>query len=136
MPNTTNALIVNISSQEDTTANVYINRALTSSFDSSSGEFITYLKLPNAGNNTIAFPTGVVVSQLYIKNIDPAVTMQLQLTPAWAGAATPATNTCPYLYPGDAFIYWTKPGNANNGYSGLVINCNVINGLVEYFIGV
>lgn len=135
MPNTTNALIVNISSQEDTTANVYINRALTSSFDSTSGDFFTYFKLPNAGNNIINMPPASIIAQLYIKNVDPAATMQLILTPAFAGGTIPALTAAPYLYPGDVFVYWTKPGNANNGYIALTINTQA-NAVVEYFIGI
>lgn len=129
--NVTNTLVANISTQEDTTSNVPINRSTGNpSFDCGNGDFNTYKTLL-AGANSIPIPNGSTrATQVYIRNLDSANS----ITVAWAGNLT-ASATVIILNPGDQIILWCDPTKTNPGITSLNLTPSAAPCLCEYFIG-
>jgi hypothetical protein len=125
----TNQLVANVSSTEQSTSNVDINRSTGNpAFASNVGQFTTYKKL-SAGGNTIPLPISPI-TEVYIKNIDPVATLTVTWTPNTGGSDVTIT----VLYPGDQIILWQAPGGATAGITTLEIAASAA-GFVEYFLG-
>ena len=127
MPNVTNTLIANITSTEDSTGAVDINRGTGApAFDSSLADFATYRNL-----NDILTPTlpAAIIFQVYVRNLDAVTPLVVSWTPQ-GGSSAIITN----LSPGDQVILWQKPGGVNAGVSSISFqtggSCNF-----EYFLG-
>jgi hypothetical protein len=134
MPTTdvTNALIANISSTEQSTSNVDINRSTGNpAFSSNVGQFTTYQNLPT-GTNVVPLPTatGVPATQVYVKNIDAAATCTVKWTPNGG-----ASENIILLYPGDQIILWQNPSGSTAGITAFAIVVTASTCLVEYFLG-
>lgn len=128
--NTTNGLTATITSTEDSTQNVPINRGTGNpAYDSTVGEFTFYYTLA-AGANVIALPI-LHVTQLYIKNNDPSKTIQVTWTPN-GGASASIIN----LNPGDIIMLWANPAGATSpGITNLTLTSVAGGALVEFFFG-
>lgn len=125
----TNTLVANITSQEDSTQNVIINRGTGNpNFDSVFAQMTEY-KVLASGPNLIGLPTSPCF-QLYIRNNDAVLLVTPVVTPVGGTAAT-----LPQLYPGDQLIIWQANTGANAGYNALSLNASGAGCLVEYFIG-
>lgn len=124
----TNTLTATITSTEDSTGVIPVNRGLGNlAFDSNVAEFCYYQKL-SAGDNTIALPDGKAF-QLYVKNIDPSLTLTVKYTPTGG-----VQQLSPLLAPGDVFLFWQAVTNVASGITALILNSSGT-ALVEYFIG-
>ena len=125
----TNTLIANITSQEDSTQNVIVNRGTGNpNFDSILAQMTEYFVLA-AGANVIPLPAATCY-QLYIRNNDPALLITPTITPKGGIAAI-----LPQLYPGDQMFIWQSNGGANAGFTALSLTPSAANALVEFFIG-
>jgi hypothetical protein len=125
----TNQLVANVSSTEQSTSNVDINRSIgNAAFASNVGQFTTYKKLA-AGANAISLPI-IPTTEVYIKNIDSVATLTVTWTPNTGGSDVTVT----VLYPGDQIILWQNPGGATAGIITLEIAASSA-GYVEYFLG-
>lgn len=132
MANVTNTLIANITTAEDSTQNVPINRSTGNpQFDVNFGEFTTYQKLIINGANPITLP-GTPVYQVYVRNLDPTNDITVQWTPQSGALVTVCT-----LKPGDQIILWQKnSGAGSSGITALSFSVTTAAGvLVEYFLG-
>jgi hypothetical protein len=132
MPTTdvTNTLTATITSSEQSTGNVDINRSLGNlAFASDYGQFSTYVPLI-AGANVITIPSGNC-TQVYVKNIDPTILVTVHLT----ATATAGTTTSAPIYPGGVWLTWGDPGvGTTPGYNVFSLTSSGI-GVVEVFIG-
>src|SRR5690242_13979175 len=101
--NVTNTLTAQITTTEDSTLNVPINRGTGNpAFDSTLGQLSEYLSLAN-GANVITLPKSVVY-QVYIRNIDAAKSINITWTPHGG-----ISNMFIVLNPGDQLILWCDP---------------------------
>lgn len=132
MPTTdvTNSLIASITSQEQSTGNVPINRSTGSpSFNSNTGIFQSYVAL-NAGANVIG-TTVSPITQVYVRNLDTAKSIIVAWTPNGGSLANVVT-----LNPGDQIILFAVPGGATNpGITELSLTPSAAGALCEFFIG-
>jgi hypothetical protein len=131
MPTTdvTNTLIANITSTEQSTSNVDINRGTGNpAFSASAGQFTTYLAL-NPGLNSFVLPV-TPAAQVYIKNIDPIKTVVVN----WTSVGSVGSATILNLTPGDQIIFWCSPTGAS-GITALTMTPSAAGCLVEYFLG-
>jgi hypothetical protein len=132
MPTTdvTNTLVANISSTEQSTSNVDINRSVGNpSWASNVAQFTTYLALA-LGNNSFNLPIATVY-HLYIKNVDPAANINV----SWAQSGG-INGSIIKLFPGDVIILWQNPANALGGIiTSLSLNASAAGALVEFFLG-
>lgn len=130
MPNITNTITASITATEDSTGSVIINRAIGIGFDSTTASGIEYMKLP-AGVTVFQLPISPVC-QLYVKNIDPALNIIVDVT-LNGGAPQQIAS----LNPTDFVLLWQKPGGApgNPGITNLTMTPSGANALVEYFLG-
>lgn len=130
MSNVTNTLTAIITTQEDTTGSVPINRGTGNpAFDCTVGEFVTYKILLAAGTFNVQLPQAVTC-QVYIKNLDTANSIQINWTPNnGAPAAVIALN------PGEQLILWADPSKATPGITALSFVTAAPNVLCEYFLG-
>jgi hypothetical protein len=127
--NTTNALSFNIVATDDITNNVPVNFSLGQGYDSTSASLIRYRALI-AGSNSLTVFT-FPVSQVYVRNIDSALSVTLTWTPN-GGSATAII----LLNPGDFIILWTNPAGATTpGISTLSATPSAAGCLIEYFVG-
>lgn len=126
----TNALVANITSTEQSTSNIPINRSTGNpSTNANVGVFNTYLALAG-GANAIALPFSPC-TQLYIRNLDTAKTIQVNWTQNGGGAVNVLV-----LNPGDQIIFWSTPGGATTpGITALSLTPSAAGALVEYFLG-
>jgi hypothetical protein len=128
--NTTNAVTVNITTTEDTSGAVDINRSIALSYDSNFAELISYQKLLTGATqipNTIAN----TYYQVYIKNNDAAAQVQVSVLPTGGALVNMGT-----LNPQDFILIWQKTaGTANAGYTGITLTVTAASCLVEYFLG-
>lgn len=132
MATTTNTLIANITATEDSSNSVDINRAIGTQYDAFASAFVTYYAL-FAGANPIAFPAfpRSVVTQVYIKNLDAAKTIQV----TWTQNGGASVNVV-VLNPGDLILLWANPAGATTpGISGLSLQPSAVGCLVEWFLG-
>ncbi|SRR6266481_5080008 len=126
----TNTLQANITSTEQSSSNVPINRGTGSpSFAAGVGQFTTYFLLPG-GQSSIPLPFSPV-TQLYIKNLDVAHSILVVWTQN-SGAAQPVIE----LNPGDQIMFWCNPsGPFIPGITALWMTPNAGTALVEFFLG-
>lgn len=127
----TNTLTAIVTTQEDITGSVPINRGTGNpAFDCNVGAFTTYQQLA-AGNTDLQLPKATVY-QVYIKNLDSTNTVTVQWTIS-GGAQLSVCN----LTPGDQIIMWCNPaiGSAGAGVSAIRLIAQGGTALVEYFIG-
>jgi len=126
----TNTLIANITSTEDSTGNVPINRGTGNpAFDSSVAEGVLYVALAG-GANVIALPFSPC-TQLYIRNNDGTKPIQVN----WTQNGGAAVNVI-VLNPGDQIIFWSNPAGATTpGITALSMTPSAAGALVEYFLG-
>lgn len=135
MPTTdvTNTLVANISSAEQSTSNVDINRSTGNpSFACNVGQFTSYLALGIGVTYTVQLPLNVLtaVTQVYVKNVDPTNSFTLKWTPN-GGASTNII----VLNAGDQIILWCNPGGSTTpGITDLKFVTGAIC-LIEYFVG-
>lgn len=136
--NVTNSLIANITTSEDSSSNVPINRGLGNpSYDCNFGQFTTYRALAPGATTIATTPSTVAVNcaQFYFKNIDSngPLAIQWQTTGTGGITGTPVIN----LYGGDMILFWCKPGSALTGIINnvQVTNLAAVNVLCEYFLG-
>ena len=123
MPNVTNTLIANISTTEDTTQNVIINRTVPGLvFDSTVAQGVIYQSL--TGAFTVNLPSANCY-QLYVRNNDPTNNVNVN---ANAGSINWA------LHPGSAIFLWQSPTNGT-AITSLQLTPAGTPCLVEYFIG-
>jgi hypothetical protein len=125
----TNQLVANISTTEQSSANVPINRSTGNpAFTANTGQFSTYVPLAT-GVNVIPIPQ-VPACQLYIRNIDPTGTVIVNWTPIGQASAYVIK-----LWPGDQILFWISTSNSpTNGITALSLTASA-NMLVEYFLG-
>lgn len=132
MPTTdvTNTLVANISSTEQSTSNVPINRSTGNpSFASNSGSFVTYVALA-AGVNVPFFPFSPI-TQVYVRNIDAAKSLSMSWVPNGGAAAVVIE-----LNPGDQIILWSNPaGPVAPGITSISFTPSTSGCLIEYFFG-
>jgi hypothetical protein len=132
MPTTdvTNALTATITSTEQSTSNVPINRGTGNpSFNCDFANFFTYLALNN-GSNTISMPQ-IPACQVYVRNLDPAKTVSVSWTPNGG-----SLDSIIVLNPGDMILFWCNPaGTTTPGITAMNLNASAAGCLVEYFIG-
>jgi len=125
----TNTLVANITSQEDSSQNVIVNRGTGNpNFDSVLAQMTEYYVLAN-GANVIPLPAATCF-QLYIRNNDAALLITPSITPKGGVAAI-----YPQLYPGDQMFIWQSNTGANAGFTALTLTASAANTLVEFFIG-
>jgi hypothetical protein len=126
----TNTLIANITSTEQSSSNIPINRSNGNpQFNANVGQFTTYFAL-GAGANVITLPFSPV-TQVYIKNIDPVKTITVNWTP---NGGAPAN--IKVLNIGDQIISWDNPAGAiTPGITSLTLTPSAAGCLVEYFLG-
>lgn len=125
----TNTLIANISSTEQVTSNVDINRSTGSpAFNSSVAQFVTYASIPALATG-IPLPIAKTV-QVYIRNIDPTNSVTVTWTPTPGVTASIIT-----LYPGDQIILWQNTTGVSAGISALSVLASANFCLIEYFLG-
>ncbi len=134
--NVTNTLIANITSGEQSSGNVDINRGTGNpAFNTDLGQFTTYRAL-GVGRNNIQIPmTGVTptATQVYIKNVDPAISYDVFWRGSNAGLLSLSILT---LNPGDQIMFWCDPdGPTTPGITQLQIENPTDGALIEYFIG-
>jgi hypothetical protein len=123
----TNTLTANITVTEQSTGNVIVNRGIGNlAFSSDYGQFWSYYPVTTGGN--VILITGGLAKQIYVKNIDPAIHINVNLT-ALAGATTASAA----LYPGGVWMTWSDPALAD-GYTNFSITSSGV-GVVEIFIG-
>ena len=124
----TNTLTATITSTEDSTGVIPVNRGMGNlAFDSNYGAFCYYEKLV-VGDNSIQLPNAKAF-QIYVKNIDPSLTITVKYTPQGG-----SQQVSPLLYPGDVFVIWQEVTNASAGITGLIVN-STGTALIEYFLG-
>lgn len=129
----TNTLTATITSTEQSTSNVDINRNTGNpAFLANVGQFTTYYAL-QSGANPIPLPaTGFQISQVYIKNIDSTKSISV----AWAPDTTGTLVTVCTLNPGDQIMLWANSTAAvTPGITQLTLTPSAIGCLVEYFLG-
>lgn len=127
--NVTNTLTAVVTTQEDTTGNVPINRGTGNpALDVTSGEFTTYKKLAS-GDNIIQLPISPVC-QVYVKNLDPTLVITVKGT-LNGGASQPIAK----LNPGDQVIVWNSSTGTTPGYTDITLNASGANALCEFFLG-
>lgn len=126
----TNTLIANITSTEQSTGNVDINRSVGNpSFSSAVGSFTTYFSLA-AGANVIPLPLSPC-TQVYIRNLDNTKTVAVSWTPN-GGALEPIC----VLNPGGVLLLWDNPaGPTTPGITSVSMTPSAATCLVEYFFG-
>jgi hypothetical protein len=126
----TNTLIANISSTEQSSSAVDINRSTNNpAFPCNVGQFTTYFSLA-AGVNNIPLPFNPC-TQLYIRNIDPSKSVVVTWTNNNGGSSAIIT-----LNIGDQIICWCSPAGAiNPGITALSMTPSAAGCLVEYFLG-
>lgn len=133
MPTTdvTNTLVANLTSTEQSTSNVPINRSTGNpAFNCNVGIFLTYFALA-AGVNNVLLPTPVVY-QAYFRNLDAAK----NLTVSWGVNGGGGNNPIITLLPGDQIIYWGNPSGAGaSGLTSISITPSAAGCLMEYFLG-
>lgn len=126
--NVTNTLAAVITSTEDTTGNVPINRGTGNpAFDSVSGDFRTYLSITGA---LVLTPNPNPARQVYIRNLDATN----DLTIAWVPSGG-VNNTVILLKPGEQIMFWGDPSKAGGGVTQITITPSATPCLLEYFIG-
>lgn len=124
----TNTLTATITSTEQTTSQVPINRSTGNpSFNSNVGEIIMYRQL-SAGANPLSLAANPCF-QFYVRDTDPALTVVVSWTPIGQANATVLT-----LYPGDQILFWQNPGGTNAGVSAITLTATAPT-LCEFFIG-
>ena len=130
--NTTNGFNLTISATEDSTSSVDIIRNVVASIDSNYSLFNTYQKLTSGSPINIVGLAGVGTAyQVYVRNLDPTVQIQVTMTPTGGTAAIVTV-----LNPGDFFAIVQKTaGAAAAGYTSVAIAALTATALVEYFIG-
>lgn len=132
MPTTdvTNTLVANISSIEQSTSNVPINRSTGNpAYASNLGLFTTYQALA-AGVNNIPLPISPC-TQIYIRNIDTTKNIVVNWTPL---STTVAVNVIRLAANGGQIILWLDPAGAE-GITALSLTPSAAGCLVEYFLG-
>jgi hypothetical protein len=126
----TNTLTATITSTEQSTSNVPINRGTGNpSYPANVGVFATYLAL-TSGTNVINLPISPCY-QVYIKNLDLTKTIEVTWTPN-SGTNVVVENS---LYPGDLIILWQNPTGTAGGITALTLTPSVSGALCEYFLG-
>jgi hypothetical protein len=129
MANVTNTLTAVITTEEDTTGNVPINRGTGNpAQDVSVGQFTTYQLLP-IGSTSIILPI-LPTAQVYIKNIDATSGIIVH----WVVNGIAGVQLVAVLAPGDQLILWADPTRVNGGITALSLDVSVAC-LVEYFLG-
>lgn len=129
MPNVTNTLTAVITTQEDTTGSVPINRGTGNpALDVTVGEFVTY-KLLATGSTDLQLPISPIC-QVYIKNLDTANTVNVTWT-VNGGTAQAAAR----LNPSDQLVLWCDPTKPNPGVTDIALGVSASSCLVEYFLG-
>ena len=134
MPTTdvTNTLTATITSQEQSTSNIPINRSTGNpAFNANVGSFITYLALAG-GAQPLALPSAInPTTQVYLRNIDPTKTLTVAWTPNGG-----ALNNVIVLNPGDQIIFWCNPGGVTTpGVTAITLTPSAAGCLIEYFLG-
>lgn len=131
MAKVTNTLIANITSEEDSTSNVPINRSNGNpNFDATFADFSTYVKM---GASPFQLPVnayGAPCTQFYLKNLDPTIMITLSWTPQGQALVRVLD-----LYPGDSIVFWENPANDTAGITSAQISFASGSPLIEYFIG-
>ena len=131
MAKMTNLLVANITSTEDSTSAVVVNRSTGNpAFDSSVSQMTEYFILAG-GANVIPLPISPAC-QIYIKNNDAAKSIQVTWTQNGGGSVSIIQ-----LNPGDQISFWTSPTGAPApiGITALSLTPSVAGALVEFFIG-
>jgi hypothetical protein len=131
MANITNTLVANVTSTEDSTGNVIINRSTGQpAFDSTSASINEYII--TSATPLIIQTLLTWIYQLYIRNIDTANNINV----AWTPQSTLIAAEIVQLGPGDQLISWCNPsGSGNNGIRSVTMSCASTTAKVEYFIG-
>jgi hypothetical protein len=132
MPTTdvTNTLVANISSTEQSSSNVPINRSNGNpAFAANVGSFTTYFALI-AGENELPIPF-TPCTQVYVKNLDVTKYVTVKWTPNnFAKVITLVLN------PGDQMALWCNPAGAQTpGITEISLTPSAAGALVEYFLG-
>lgn len=130
MLNTTNLLVANIIAINDISSATDISKNTGNvAFDSTVAQFTSNLALA-VGPNSIIFPVNII-TQLYIKNIDPVKSILVD----WALIGNPHGSVME-LNPSDQIIFWCNPGGrVASGISQLTLTPSAVGCLVEYFLG-
>lgn len=127
-PYVTNSLALNITETEISTGNVIVNRSQQLNEAATEGTYQGYLALP-AGSNLITPPA--TLYQLYIKNIDPTLTIRVLISPNVGGGS----NNMGVLYPGDIMIpIWGTGQTATGGILNFTLTTGALT-LCELFFG-
>lgn len=130
MPNVTNTLVANITTQEDLTGNVPVNRGTGNpALDCSVGEFVTYKLLP-VGTTVLQLPISPCC-QVYIKNLDASN----PITIIWLPNGSVIGVSVIALNPGDQLILWCDPTKPAPGVTSISIGPTGGTALIEYFLG-
>ena len=126
----TNTLTAIITSTEDTTGNVFVNRGTGNpTVDSTTGLYVQQFVTAGAAVDTaIPYPVGLAIDQLYIKNNDNVAVLTVKWTPAGGGVTTIKT-----IKPGGQLIFWESVTGA--GVSSVTIASSVGATFVELFVG-
>jgi len=129
MPNVTNTLTAFITTEEDTTGNVPINRGTGNpAFDCTMGDFATYRQLP-VGVTTLDLPINPVC-QIYIRNLDASN----PVTVVWIANGYTG-NQVIVLNPGDQILVWCDPTKPTPGITSISLTSGGGTCAVEYFLG-
>lgn len=127
-----NTAIVNITSTEQSTSAVDINRGTNLQYNSNMGQFTTYTNL-GVGLNVIPLPFPNPAVQVFIKNLDATKTITVGWTTSGAAAVTPVI----VLNPGEFIMFWQNPtgGAGGTGIVALNLTPSAVPCLVELFLG-
>lgn len=127
----TNTLTAFITSTEDTTGNVTINRGNGNpAVDSTLGQYTQQFKCLGIGVDTpVPFPTpGVEIDQLYIKNNDAAAIITVKWVPTSGALATIIK-----LTPGSMIMVWET--TSGQGMGAVTVASTIAGSFCELFIG-
>ena len=139
--NVTNTVVLQLLSTEDSTQNVLVNRAASSSLDVVLSSGLYYASTPDNLGHGFEIPfwmANETINQFYVRNTNPTGSILITGQPVGGGASA----NLALLGPGDVFIFWqdstgsppvsgmTQGLNANPVYQGSAANITF-----EWFVG-
>lgn len=127
----TNTLTAIITSTEDSTGNVFVNRGNGNpAVDSTTGLYVQQFKTGGAAVDTaIPYPVGQEIDQLYIKNNDPAAVITVKWTASGGGGVIKPVE----LQPGGMIMFWEP--TTSKGVLSVTVASSVGSTFVEIFVG-